>query len=333
MKSASKKIDISNIGLMIISCISAFIFPFELFLFSYAVLGPLHYLTEINWLHKKGYYTTGKYDFLFLGILGGLIALGALGFSKALGNVFLNFVYIAFMSALVMVLIKDTTLKFIMITLIVFSTIFLSDTYFYGVFFAIFLPTIIHVFIFTGLFILLGAIKNRSFWGFLSVLVFIICAISFFFLRPGYIILSSEGYISESLQQFFELNRQLVNFFRLAEIPDLTPINKLFLIHSEAGVVVMRFIAFAYTYHYLNWFSKTSVIKWHNVSGKTLTITGVIWVISVMLYAKSYDLGLKWLYFLSFLHVLLEFPLNYRSILGIGEELLQMVKSRYVKSV
>jgi hypothetical protein len=26
---------------------------------------------------------------------------------------------------------------------------------------------------------------------------------------------------------------------------------------------VQSFIAFAYTYHYLNWFSKTSIIKWN----------------------------------------------------------------------
>ncbi|MCC6181260.1 MAG: hypothetical protein IT237_05450 [Bacteroidia bacterium] len=47
------QINYANIGLMIISAFLAFLLPFELFLFSYAVLGPLHYLTEIGWLHKK----------------------------------------------------------------------------------------------------------------------------------------------------------------------------------------------------------------------------------------------------------------------------------------
>src|SRR5207237_1302776 len=55
-----------NIGLMIVSCMISFFVPFELFLFSYGVLGPLHYLTEIGWLHKKNYFTRGKYDFVFL---------------------------------------------------------------------------------------------------------------------------------------------------------------------------------------------------------------------------------------------------------------------------
>ena len=55
-----------NTGLIILSCLIAFYIPFELFLFSYGILGPLHYLTEIGWLHKKNYFTKGKYDFVFL---------------------------------------------------------------------------------------------------------------------------------------------------------------------------------------------------------------------------------------------------------------------------
>src|SRR5687767_4684915 len=64
MKSAT--LQYVNTGLIIFSCIVAFFIPFELFLFSYAILGPLHYLTEIGWLHKKNYFTKGKYDFIFL---------------------------------------------------------------------------------------------------------------------------------------------------------------------------------------------------------------------------------------------------------------------------
>ena len=47
----------------------------------------------------------------------------------------------------------------------------------------------------------------------------------------------------------------------------------------------------------------------------------VIWVVSLALYYKSYMEGLRWLFLLSLLHVFLEFPLNWRSFLGIGEEL------------
>ncbi len=43
-----------NMGLMVLSCALAFVLPFELFLLAYAVLGPLHYLTQISWLHDRG---------------------------------------------------------------------------------------------------------------------------------------------------------------------------------------------------------------------------------------------------------------------------------------
>ena len=60
------QINYLNIGLMFISMIAAFVMPFEVFLFAYAFLGPLHYLTEISWLHDRKYFSTGKYDFIVL---------------------------------------------------------------------------------------------------------------------------------------------------------------------------------------------------------------------------------------------------------------------------
>src|SRR5581483_4474599 len=42
-----------NLGLMLVSAAVAWVTPFEVLLLSYAVLGPLHYLTEISWLHDR----------------------------------------------------------------------------------------------------------------------------------------------------------------------------------------------------------------------------------------------------------------------------------------
>jgi hypothetical protein len=53
----TEAIDYLNIGLMLLALAVAFAVPFELFLFSYAVLGPLHYFTEIGWLHTHRYFT------------------------------------------------------------------------------------------------------------------------------------------------------------------------------------------------------------------------------------------------------------------------------------
>jgi hypothetical protein len=323
--SSTEKIDAANIGLMLLSCLLAFVIPFELFLFSYAVLGPLHYLTEIGWLHKKGYFTTGKYDYIFLGVLSILITLGYLGISEAIAPVATGLVYLSFLMALVMVFIKDNTLKVISGILILFSTLIISEHGFYEAFFAVYLPTIIHVFCFTGFFILLGALKNKSLLGVLSLIVFAGCAISFFFIPAGLSSLAPINYLQKSFVGFMELNRQLINTLGLDDLKkfsnDSFNENTRVIFGTQAGFMVMRFIAFAYTYHYLNWFSKTSVIQWHKVPRKTLSIVIAVWIVSVAIYAYDFMLGLKWLFLLSFLHVLLEFPLNYRSVIGIGQEI------------
>ena len=45
-----------NIGLMLVAFVVASLIPFELFLFAYAVLGPLHYATEISWLYDRRFF-------------------------------------------------------------------------------------------------------------------------------------------------------------------------------------------------------------------------------------------------------------------------------------
>ena len=52
--------NVLNILAMIISLILATKIPFDLLIFSYAFLGPLHYLTEINWLEDKSFFARSK---------------------------------------------------------------------------------------------------------------------------------------------------------------------------------------------------------------------------------------------------------------------------------
>src|SRR6202044_3755402 len=98
-----------NVGLMLVSCVVALYIPFELFLFAYAVLGPAHYLTEISWLHKRGYFTRGKHDFLLLGGLAVLLFVSAAWSGGSLGQLPRNtsiatFTFLALGSALVLLL-------------------------------------------------------------------------------------------------------------------------------------------------------------------------------------------------------------------------------------
>jgi hypothetical protein len=98
---------------------------------------------------------------------------------------------------------------------------------------------------------------------------------------------------------------------------------------STIGIILMRFIAFAYLYHYLNWFSKTEVIRWHKIPKIRFIAIVVIWAGASVFYAYDYSLGLSLLFFLSFTHVLLEFPLNIVSIVGIGKESWSIAKNGF----
>jgi hypothetical protein len=122
-------------------------------------------------------------------------------------------------------------------------------------------------------------------------------------------------YVEQAYQPFLGLNLALTDHLGFQRVP----YERFF--SDDRSVAVMRFIAWAYTYHYLNWFSKTSIIGWHRVPKVGIAIVVAIWLVSLGLYAADYALGFKWLFLLSLAHVLLEFPLNHRSFLGIGSEL------------
>ena len=311
----TKQIDLANIGLMLFSCVAAFVIPFELFLFSYAVLGPLHYLTEITWLHKRDYFTNGKFDYVWLIAL--CVVLFLLNFVFTGNPDAANFlIYLAFASALGFIIFKDILWKIVFVLVAGFLGGLILKAPMFFFLFAIFLPTLIHVFVFTGLFILLGALKNKSATGIASLVVFVACATSFFVLYPHFSFYTVSDYAQKTLidSGFAMVNQSFIHIFKLGA----TARENVFA--SNIGFGIMRFIAFAYTYHYLNWFSKTSVIKWHLIPKKWLASVVVLWLASIGLYAYDYKTGLIALYFLSMLHVFLEFPLNYRSFIGIGEE-------------
>jgi len=334
------RINYINIGLMLISCVIAFIVPFELFLFSYAVLGPLHYLTEISWLHKRQYFAPKRNDWILLGILTIIIVFpGIFGYAyleagpkDTAGNPIitpaisdlLGFFYdinpavmfLAFSASLILILVKRNSYRIVSFILLFVVGYLIRTQDFSIIIFTIFLPTLVHVFLFTGAFILVGALKSNSSSGMLSILVFIGCAVSFFFILPN-----GAGYqISEYAKQSYEvsfrsLNEQIFRSFLQENNPGEASIY-----YSSTGILITRFIAYAYTYHYLNWFSKTSIIKWHEVARPQLIAIFALWILAVVLYATNYKTGLMALYFLSFLHVVLEFPLNFQSFRQIGQE-------------
>ncbi len=317
---STDQVNYLNIGLMLLSTAAAFILPFEVFLFAYAVLGPLHYLTEISWLHDRGYFTSNKYDYLFLALLCLLLLIVSYIIIQqpSFGQ---GIIYVAFLSALTMILVKSTSTKIVSILLIIASIFFLRELQWYQIFFAIFLPTIMHVFVFTGAFILIGALKGKNKSGILSLAIFVLCAASFFLHVPQAAGYSVGPYVRSSYTTFESVNSAMIQVFHLGKLTSIDDIYE-----SQAGLVVMRFIAFAYMYHYLNWFSKTTVIKWHNIPKARVAVIACLWICSLSLYAYDYKIGIIALFFLSFLHVFLEFPLDHQTFIGIGKELYAMAK-------
>ncbi|MFN7910850.1 MAG: hypothetical protein ACK5QC_03435 [Bacteroidota bacterium] len=318
----SERIHHVNTGLIILSCVVSFFIPFELFLFSYAVLGPLHYLTEIGWLHKKNYFTKGKNDFLFL-VVASVILVWWNFYTPKNYYLLAHLTVLSVLASIVFVFMKDWLYRIVVIILSMIMMKFIKNTDSYFTWIAIFLPTIIHVFIFTWVFMLYGVLKEKSKAGIISVITLFVCAAAIFMIQPQNLFYEVSQYTKTSYKNFSMLNMELVDLFGLQKLETVSEI-----FTTNAGFVIMRFIAFAYTYHYLNWFSKTSVIKWHQVPRKTLLITLTVWLASVGFYLYDYSLGLNVLFFLSFLHVFLEFPLNVVSFTGIGKEISGLVKSK-----
>lgn len=314
-----------NIGLMLISMMAAYILPFEVFLFSYAVLGPLHYLTEISWLEKKNYFIKSKKDIWIFIVLVVFITIGLFDDHSGVNNFIGSFLFSGFIYALIILYVEKPGVKFLLVFLtFMVSILFNFNKYpdFPFMLFAIWLPTIIHVFIFTGAFILYGALKSRSTSGIISLVVFIACAFTFFIYMPENFGIAVSDYGKKAYSYFKIVNTSLYSLlgFGTLQMDDEA------LYISTKAVAVMRFIAFAYTYHYLNWFSKTTVIKWNEISKNRLGVIIALWITSVVLYAFSYKVGFYALFLLSMLHVFFEFPLNHQTFIGIGKEIRSMVK-------
>jgi hypothetical protein len=323
-----------NVGLMVASCVAAFVVPFETFLLAYAVLGPLHYLTEISWIHDRNYFLRAderwKPALVWLGLVALTLIVMIVGLVRehllhaAASPVWeIGLFYIVFVAAALFAFGGNRVVVAGAVILTGIGAWLFSTSPYYGLI-AFLIITIVHVLVFTGAFVLFGALKARSVSGALSLLVFVACALSFFALAPDWAA-DTTAFIRTSYQPFEALNGQLMRLFGLRQGSALADIYA-----SPAGLTVMRLIAFAYTYHYLNWFTKTSVIGWHRISTLRAGAILALWIAAVGIYAYSYVLGFVVLYALSVLHVMLELPLNHQSFVGIGRELGRMLTPKPV---
>ena len=317
----TKKIDLLNIGLIALSLIIAIVLPFKLFLFSYAILGPLHYLTEINWLKDKNYFMSQNSPwvkvFVIVAVLATLYPLYML-FENGWGAMLDELMSIMQGKGKILIL----SAFFFSISLFIFQKkkhliLALFGSFLLAIllksylpawlfFIGLFLPTIVHVYLFTGLFMLYGSRKAKSKYGYMAVVALLIVpfVIAYLPIDPSTYTVTKEVGETYNASKFLSLNAVMTNMFDGF-------VNGKFMVLSPVGIKVQIFIAFAYTYHYLNWFSKTSIIGWRDsLNKKSSLYIGLLWVAAVVLYLYDFFTGFVALYFLSILHVLFEFPLN-----------------------
>jgi hypothetical protein len=331
----SKQVDLLNIGLIIISLLFAYLFPFQLFLLAYAILGPLHYLTEINWLREKNYFVQEKsWVYIALGCalifvlplfivetsLSSLMEIGWIEkIVSSLDKWANGLILLPFVLAMGFAFFKKWRYLMVFLVLGILLAVVLNEFSIYGILIGMILPTVIHVYVFTILFMLFGALKSNSKYG--------LYAVGLALLVPVLIMsnpVNPENYFFSDLlkETFIENNFHKMNA-KLAFVIGQSDGGH-FYFYEHLFLKIQIFITFAYTYHYLNWFSKTTIIGWHKqLTRKRSLLIGAIWIAAISLYAFDYRLGLLWLLFLSMLHVFLEFPLNMLSIKGIGDALVK----------
>ena len=316
-------VDMINICLMVIAFFVAHKIPFSLFLLAYAILGPLHYLTEIFWLDKQSYYLINKKDYRWLVVIG-VMATGLMlakyipGFNRTsylkyhIHTLFNGLIFLSVILALVYTVLRQSVYRFLALLFFCIIAFLAYKSQIYIAIFSMFIFTIIHVCVFTALFMLYGAMKNRSGLSYLTLIVYFVC-IALYSIMP----IHAGQYSLSAFQQnalmyggFLHLNAAISGLLGVV-------MAKPYSLLSETAIRIQCFIAFVYTYHYLNWFSKVEIIRWNQVSAKVKVITGIVWLIAVSLYAYNYTLGILSVFLLSLLHVLLEFPLNIVSIKGI----------------
>ncbi|MBK8392382.1 MAG: hypothetical protein IPL23_25335 [Saprospiraceae bacterium] len=331
MERSVKNIDAINIALMAFSFLVARTFPFELFLFSYIVLGPLHYMTEIAWLKERDFFISSKTwisIFILVSMLGVgyTLAVEFLGENQNLQTLFASAYPLlllgAFTVAAITIQDKLPLWSSLLIISLALVLIFMARLEYLVFLLCLLIPTLIHTTIFTGNFILEGALKKKSNWGMISFFFFILCNVAFFLLPTNPKPLVNPFVQNLFLESnFYNINLNLNYLFYGTD-------GSTFVLDSALGIRIQGFIAFAYTYHYLNWFSKTNVIKWHQIPKRWLFTSIFIWLASITIHLIDIRLGITLITVLSVLHVYTEFPLNHRSFVNVGSMLWARVSGK-----
>lgn len=281
--------DLVHFGLMLLALAVTYVVPFELLLLSYVVLGPAHYLTEISWLHDRKFFLPHRG--IGLALIGVAVVAALIDNASWFGFV----VWMAFVVC-AMIVATNTAAEG---TLLLMGAIGLTAAMAFSgsslAVLGVLLPTLIHVSLFTLVFMALGAIRAGSRAQAALIAVYL-AAIGLILLMPPDGAAQIPAFARAGQDYFGNVGPALGRLFGVRDI--------------TLDIRLTSLLAFIYTYHYLNWFIKADVIRWADVPKARLAAIVAASAGSTALYFYDYALGFTFLLALSLVHVLLEFPLN-----------------------
>jgi len=306
-----RRTDAIHFALMVVALGLSYVLPFELVLLSYVFLGPAHYLTEISWLHDRKYFLPHRSIALVLII----VALAASFIESAFWFGFI--VWTALIVCALFAATKTARQGMILLILATAVTVFLFSHRSAFAIVGVLLPTLVHVSIFTLVFMVLGAARTRSIAQYGLVATYLVMIVLILAVPPS--AATTIPTLAELAHNSFGNVPQALG--RALGIPKLT---------LDARITGL--LSFVYTYHYLNWFIKADVIRWTAIPKSRLALIATFSVASTLFYFYNYVWGFAVLLSLSLTHVLLEFPLNSVSVRQLaaiaGESLTQQVRHR-----
>ncbi len=295
---------VGNFLALVLSVIAATLAPLQTFIFVYAFVGPFHYLTEIAWLRKKEFYFgQGIVSPRLYVIIASLLCLAGSV------DVLVHRGMTGYAVGLILVLSLSAQVKNPYVLLAAAVAGYAAKFFVHGwvIFVGAILPTIGHVYIFTVLFIISGLVRSKERPVLSWVNPVLLVAAPFFLIRTSWSYATPGQYWVTAEQGFSTLHGYLAGLLGGNLHPDSS------ILADPASAGVLRFLAFIYMYHYLNWFAKTELLRWHHVSRKTWALVLTVYAGSVACYLYSFILGFYIVNFLGLLHVLLELPLNWHT--------------------
>jgi hypothetical protein len=281
--------NIAHLLLLLAALALSYLLPFELFVLSYAVLGPAHYLTEISWLHDRRYFLPHR-------VIAAVLCAVAFA-AMFIADAFWLGIVVCFSFVACAILAIAPTQRRMWTSLaaagVAFVVLGQLDAPFRIAW--VLLPTLIHVSLFTLFFMTAGAHRSKSPTQFALVAIYLAAVALILVIPPsGATVIPKLGAIGK--EYFGDIAPALGSVFG---VPDL-----------KFDARITGLLSFVYTYHYLNWFIKADVIRWAAVPRPRLIGIAMLSLSATGLYFFNYAYGFMVLLLLSLIHVLLEFPLN-----------------------